>query len=361
MTLPGLTRMPALVAALLLVPLSATAALVVTLARDASTLRAQAAGLRAQNAAAQARVDALAARRQALERELAQSTGATAPAVTAQAVAPPSTPTAVSAIRGPTLAEQQATARAAIDALRTGLASSSDPSTTPPLRRDPSGPSGNVFFPELFSDPHYYALAKMERGFRDDLRYAPLYESLSGRLSTAQIAQLRETLLQRDLADLEIEGVLNAQALQEKRPRDMSIASRLKVALRRQFDAELRQAFGNAIQAELVRYADLLSARAEIIDRLELRLSYSADPLTPEQVQQLAPRVVAARQLASRNRPPGVPSVVSDELLAAVSAGLRPAQLPALQEVRTEMEGARVPGSAGSGTIRISSPVPPKK
>lgn len=348
-------------AALLALPLGATAALTWTLRQDAAALRGSVAQLRAERAARATQLAVLEQRRTALERELVQLSEAKGEAGS------PSRPglKAASEVSDANAPGTQAGSdsrphldRAAIlEALATIRANAAGVTSEPPARpREPAGPHGNVYFPELFADASYAQLYLDDVRFRDNARYAPFYAALSATLAPAEIERLRAMLLQRQLAGEEVEGILAVQAMQEKRPRDMSESMRLKSEVHRQFTAEIRQTFGETVMEQLTEFSAILAARQNFLERLELRLSYSRDPLAWEQTKQLSALLTEQRRAAVRNRaPPGGGSQISDEFITAAGSILRPAQVDALREIRAEIDGARISVPGGGSSVQIRS------
>lgn len=322
--------------ALLAVPLGATAALAWTLRQDAATLRSSVAQAQSERSRRAAQLAALEQRRHALERELASVTGA-------------STPRSDTAM---TPAERQ---RAAILEALAAIRASTEATPPPPAApREPWGPHGNTYFPELFADAHYTQLYLAHVRARENTRYAPFFAELAAQLAPADIDRLREMLVQRQLAGEEVDGILATQALQDKRPRDVSASFRLKAEVQRQFNAELQQAFGADLLVRISEFNTLLAARQNFLERLELRLSYSSDPLTWEQTKQLA--ALQSEQRRAAVRAPGAsgpPSQLTDEFFVAASAVLRPVQMAAFSEIRTELGASWTPGTSGS-RVQIS-------
>lgn len=323
-------------AGLLVLPIGATAALSWSLQRDAAALTSSLADLRREHARLRAETTAAEQRYETLQQELAAAKAAHVAAEQAAAARATALRNATPARPLPHVAPAAAVGGAS-PAFRS--ASGAAPS--------PSGPHGNVYFPELFADPPYARLYLTLVRHHSASRYAPLFAELAPSLPPAELARFKETLAVREMALEEVDGVLETQAMAEKRNVDRAQAQRIKGDVRRTFDQEIVQNFGADVRARLLAFENNTGARQLFLDRLTRRLSYSS-PLTDAQAASLAELYRSSRGLES---PPGL---LGDKFLASAAAVLEPAQMSGLREIDQEMRASQIAASR----IRSSGPPP---
>lgn len=322
----------------LIAALGATASASWHFAREAKDLRATANTLRAEQASRQAAARELDARRQALLDQLASAraarpeAGRPAPPAALATAGVSNIDIRASAPRGGAVAAPRLTADGRL----------------PP----PSGSQGNVYFPQLFGDPHYAQLYLAWQEFNLRQRYAALFADLaSAQVPTDEITRLREMLARRAMANEEVDGILDNQALAEKKTTDRLAAAQIKSQVRRTLDRELEESFSPEIVAKLRDFDYGINARQQFVDRLAARLSYSPTPLSHAQARQIE---VLHRSTPSREARTGPQPVLSDEFMARAPSVLEPGQMTALEEIRAELDAARV---GATSSIR-GQPVP---
>jgi hypothetical protein len=297
---------------LLATPVCAVAALALTLRRT-NQLRAELD--QAQNQAVELRQRAA-----DLDPNAADLPRATQPP---EPVAPPAKPPPPPPAAAPVthVAYDRNAVLAAIETLR----ARGDSPKRPPV---PVGLHGNVYFPELFGDPAYAALFAASMRQRNDVRYAPLFQSLADTLAPYALERFRQLLLEQAIANEEVDGILQNQALLEKKPFDSRESLKLKQQVRETFTQEIKQSFGDAVFSAWRTFNNGADARQTFIDALELRLSYSGTPLDDTQ----AARLVQPFN-ANRGR--------DDTFSAAARGILFSSQWPALDEIQAELQASR--------------------
>ncbi len=327
--------------ALLALPLGATGLWSWNLQRDAGALRASAASLSAEQTRLNGEVIALTQRREALRRDLVEASSA-------RSEAEASIPAAF---------RKNQAVLAAIAELRKRAASAtrSDASAVPlALPSAPSGLHGNVYFPELFSDPHYAQLYLVYLRHSTNERFAPLFASLQ--LPPAERVRFKELLIQQQMASEEVDGVMENQAMREKKPFDRSEAMQVKLRVNRTFDDEIKQTFGDAVFAEYREFLNGAGARQAFLDRLTLRLSYSGAPLETAQANQLTALYSASRRVPVASG--GTPLDLSDDFMAGAQSILKPEQRTALEQINAESRASRTAISSTSIRRPPAAPLP---
>jgi hypothetical protein len=344
----------------LLLPLLATTALCWTLQRDITITREELSALRLRRAALQRQRTSLDERGARLVTELAAAQAARAAAErqlqTRPAAGPPT-----GAPRDLSAPEAARAVPASASSPAGGAAAAPESARAGRERPEPFGPSGNVYFPELLADADYARQFMIWQRQQTATRYAELFAALAGALAPAELARFREALAEREMAASEVDGILITRSLQEKTPLDRAEVVRTKAHVRRTCDDEIAQQFGAAVLAQLRAFEGNTGARQDLLDRLDLRLSYSAAPLQRGQAARLAEAYNASRHAALRAAP-GPGSALSDAFMAAAENVLEPAQLPALRSLRDELGAARggVSSFSVSTAARGAAPPPAK-
>lgn len=334
----------------LVAPAGATLAASWHFAREKSALQAQAAALRADQASQQAHLAELDRRRQAAQEQLAQAR--TDRAAAEKAPPPPSNRTSSNPAGG----RPGFTVNAGAPETVSRAPSALRPDGRPP---EPAGSRGNVYFPELFGDAPYARLYLTLQELSIEQRYAALFAELAtAQVSAAEVTRLRETLARRQMANEEVDGILENQALREKKPLDRQEAARIKSQMRTTMDREMTADFSPETIAQWRAFENGIAAQQEFLDRLTARLSYSSAPLAPSQAAQL---VVLRRTTASRSAPPGPFLSLSEEFLAAAASVLQPVQMEGLHEIKAELDIIRSGANSQIRTIpTVARPLPPQ-
>jgi hypothetical protein len=312
--------------ALVALPLGVLGAWIWQLHHEAADLRERVATLNAEQTRLRGEISALADRRDAVQRDLQQANAARATAEAKAVMAARPKPAASLSVS--TLSEESAPPPAAL---------TRGPRQPPP----PSGPHGNLYFPELFGDPHYAQLYLTWMKQRQAERYAALFAALP--LSAADLARFKELLLQREMATEEVDGILANQAMRDKKAPDLREASQVKTRVTRAFDDEIRQTFGNAVWMQSAQFQGESAARQDFLDALISRLSYSPAPLENAQIKQLLTLYRSTREAAYAKH--DYSSGMSDAFVAAAQTVLKPEQIPGLLQIQLELR----PNQSGGG------------
>jgi hypothetical protein len=310
--------------------------------RDATEMRANLASLSAEEARLKTEVATLTDRRSALQQELTQVKAAPT------ATDPKSPPTAhpISRVTSASVAPLQTAAKPTRPAPAVTASSTS-------RLQGPSGPHGNVYFSELFDDPHYAQVYRTWLRQRNEERYAPLFASLS--LSPTDLARLKDLLVQKEMSVEDVEGVLTTEAMLAKKTVDAREVSQTKTRVIRAFDEEIRQTFGSAVWVQYQGSSARLAGSQEFLDQLTLRLSYSPAPLASEQITQLSAIYNTTRQAAFAKG--DYSSGITDAFVADAQTILNPDQVKGLLQIQTELRASHTGLSTVS--IRQSAPATP--
>ena len=167
-------------------------------------------------------------------------------------------------------------------------------------------------------------------------------------LPPAELDRLKELLVQKEMAYEEVDGIMENDAMREKRPVDRSAAMQVKSRVNRTFEDEIRQTFGDTVFAQWRGFENGTGARQELLDQLARRLSYSTAPLEDAQSAQLV-------TLFNTSFRGGGPSgLVSDAFIAGAQSILKPEQMAGLLQLKTELDASR-----GGSSVMIRSASPP--
>jgi len=204
----------------------------------------------------------------------------------------------------------------------------------------PNGPHGNVYFPELFDDPAYLELVKNIQRPGLEKTYGAFLETLEGSPETK--ARYVALLLEKEIATLDTSSEGAPSAARE------SAIDRMRRV--KPFDDKINALLGSAGKAQERQLAQSHPA-CEIVNTFATRVSYSAEPLSRVQENQLIDLINLVpwnrdtlRTIGERKFPP--------EVVAEAARILSPVQWQALQK----FAGTRSPNptriSAGGTTGR---------
>jgi hypothetical protein len=194
--------------------------------------------------------------------------------------------------------------------------------SAPPRARlvtPPSGPHGNVYFPELFDDPAYVELVKKIQRPGLEKTYGAFLETLEGSPETK--ARYVALLLERAVALLDTSS--------EGAPSTAREAAIDRIRRVKPFDEEIDELLGagKSLERQLTQSYPV----CEIVKPFATRLSYSANPLSRVQENQLIDLINRApwnrdtlRIIDEQKFPP--------EVVAEAARILSPAQWQALQK-----------------------------
>ena len=315
---------------LLLLVAAGTGAVSWQLSRGRAALQSAANLLRTEQAQHNQQLLVLDERRVALQRELA-------------------TAARVAAEKNLTPAERQRqVVLAAIATLREPAVAS----VAPLAPRRPRPPS-STHFAELFADPHYAQLFTIWWRQFGATRYAPLFGELSRQLSPEAFASFRDLLVQRYMADAEVDSIMDWQARRDNKPSNPNETLKVKKQVVATFDDEIRQTYGEETLNRLHAFESGTAARQMLLDKLALRLSYSAAPLDQAQSVSLVKVFDSAWRASFVGD--GPPSPASDAFVAEAKSVLKPEQMAALLQLQTELAVNR---SGSSVSIRNATPPP---
>jgi hypothetical protein len=238
--------------------------------------------------------------------------------------------------------------------------------------REPMGPHGNVYFPELLGEPEYSLWFKTYSAPHIEERYAVLFHDL--RLPPDQRARLKDLLIQLSLAQDDVDGILEIRAMQERT--DVSLTDKFKIqrTVVTQIEAEIQATLGDAIFAMYRRFSNSLGIR-QTLEPAFLRLSYTQPALRLDQEETLVklfdevvngPRRAALVDAARNRTRPEILSTpgnrFTDAFIAQAQTILTAEQVDGLRQVQTE-QLALVSGSmsirpASTGSLPSATPPP---
>jgi RNA polymerase sigma factor (sigma-70 family) len=223
----------------------------------------------------------------------------------------------------------------------------------------PSGPSGNVFFSELMTDPEYARLAEIHFSQRNDERYARFRQLIN---TPEKFDELRTLLNQKLIAEQTADDVLRENDMlagdrisQLRNTADQRLSrTRDTVAQRRriysEFEPKIRELLGeeNYQKYRLEYQSPLMTQELRTyLEALKMRLSYSPHPLSTDQESAIYAMFQknSAEFMASAG--PLLPPTLdgpfrTKELYSQLYNSLAPEQRTSLEEIETERKGAFV-------------------
>jgi|GEM_PF-6688377 len=204
----------------------------------------------------------------------------------------------------------------------------------------PSGPRGNLYFPELLNDPEYAELVKAQLQPRLEREWRPFLQryQLDNAKRTALLSILAEEQL--TLADLsQFAGNRNSGS-------GMAEEMVARNEWRKERDAQLRDLFGPDGDKQVNDYRLTQLYRGNFLDAFKVRLSYGPHPLEPLQEEHLS--AVLGQWQADpdfKKRHEASSQIPSEGFIAAASSILDVDQRDALRELRDERTSIEPPSN----------------
>lgn len=187
--------------------------------------------------------------------------------------------------------------------------------------------------------PEFQRLRALQhKGFLDQ-RFATLFRQLG--LAPDKLEALKNLLVERDTVGMDVNAAARAQGLDPRT--DAAALRQLVDQTRAEVDAGIRNLLGEDAYATFIDYQQTMPYR-DVVNALDLRLSYTASPLTDAQAEQLVKIVV------DTNRDPGLPgnanvinfrriqTSLNDETMNRARGILTPEQYVALEELQTRQQ-----------------------
>ena len=174
---------------------------------------------------------------------------------------------------------------------RRALLAKFDDAHLAPLKREPTPPSpdgshGNIIFAELLDDPEYFRYAQESQLGRVEVTYGPLLRSVSASIRPRVTQLLADQLfVEYDAEEVAVRSGFDL----DRNPNE--VRRIVRKALEPVTD-ELRNLVGDAALAQ-ANIASLLSNGRSRLMPIVQRLSYSAEPLSPEQTHRFMELAVA--------------------------------------------------------------------
>ena len=170
---------------------------------------------------------------------------------------------------------------------------------------------------QALESPEMRSLMALDQKGRLDSRYAALFKAL--KLPPAQLDKLKQLLVDKQSAPMDVFAEARAQGLTG--PENAAQIRALLQATNQEIDENVRATLGDAAFEQYQQYERTLPQR-NVVDQLANRLSYSDDPLSAQQTEQL----VALLAASSPPNTAGGPTTVNTVRFAAVgsTAGASP-------------------------------------
>ncbi len=215
------------------------------------------------------------------------------------------------------------------------------------LRSGEGGPGGFGRIFALLDNPEFQKLATVQQRAALDQRYAALFRGL--KLTPEQLDQFKNLLVEKRTAVADVMAAARDQGLNGRENRDELRA--LVQNAQSEVDANIRSLLGDAGYQQYQNFEKTQSQRA-VVSQLEQRLSYSGQPLSAEQSEQLV-QVLATNpsdqprtQRAPEVRTPagrigfagGGGTPISDQAVAQAATVLSAPQVQALQQIQQEQQ-----------------------
>ena len=233
----------------------------------------------------------------------------------------------------------------------------------------PEGGRAGRFF-ALLDDPEVQRLAAVQQRASLDERFAALFRSL--RLTPEQLERFKDLLVEKRAAVADVMAAARAEGMTGRESRDELRA--LVQNAQGEVDASIRSLLGEAGFLQYESYERTLPQRGTV-ERLNERLSYSGNPLSAGQAEQLV-QVLAANpgERAPGDRAnlavaaPGARfgltgggggAPITDQAIAQASTVLQPKQLEALQQLQQEQQAQAQLGQILREQMRPRREAPP--
>jgi len=234
---------------------------------------------------------------------------------------------------------------------------------------------GEMFkrYNQLMENPEAQRLLAIQQKSALDSRYSALFQSLH--LSPAQLEQFKSLLVEKQNAVIDVLAAARAQGMTG--PESRATLTQMIQSSQAEVDQSIRTTMGDAVFAQYQGYEQTLPQR-NTVGLLNARLSYSGQPLNPQQSDQLV-QILAETSPAPANRagagspgnrPGGIFNLTSvpitDAAVAQSQTVLSPSQVQAMQQLQQEQQAQQqlrqllrnqVPGTKPAQ----SDTVPPKK
>lgn len=191
--------------------------------------------------------------------------------------------------------------------------------------------------------PEFQQLRAVQLKGTLDYRYAALFRQLD--LPPAKLEALKNLLLERQTVGMDVNSVARAQGLDPRR--DGALLQQLMTQARDEINAGIRDLLGEETYRSYEFYEQTMPYR-DVVNQLDLRLSYASAPLTDAQAEALVRIVVEANQDSSA--PAGATGVgravdlrrlqasLNDTAMDRARGILTPDQYPALEELQARQQ-----------------------
>jgi len=201
----------------------------------------------------------------------------------------------------------------------------------------------------LVRDPAYRKLQAVTVQGREDRRFAPLFKTLG--LDPDQLAQFKQFLAERQLAAADAAVAARDQGMA---PGPNSGWGQAIFEAAASVDAQIKTTLGDEVYGQFQHYVQTLPERA-VVEQLQTALSYTAAPLTDDQVNQLIQILQQAASASPLNNGNEIiismanglaaldspPYTVSDQAAVMAKSILSPEQMRALQQIQSQQQAQR--------------------
>ncbi|MEI6107291.1 MAG: hypothetical protein WCR49_09785 [Opitutae bacterium] len=209
---------------------------------------------------------------------------------------------------------------------------------------------GEMFkrFNQLMENPEAQRLLAIQQKSALDSRYSSLFQSLH--LSPEQLDKFKSLLVEKQNAVIDVLAAARAQGMTG--PENRTTLTQMIQSSQAEVDNTIRETLGEAVFAQYQGYEQTIPQR-NTVGLLNARLSYSDQPLTAQQTDQLvqilasttpAPATRAGANPISGlgNRPGGAFNLTSvpitDAAVAQSQSVLSPTQVQAMQQLQQEQQ-----------------------
>jgi hypothetical protein len=196
-------------------------------------------------------------------------------------------------------------------------------------------------FSKLMENPEFVRLFYTQQRASLDGRYAALFKQLG--LSDEQLEQFKNLLVEKQSAMIDIFTAARAQGFDPRTDRDT--LRELARGAARDVDATIRANLSESAYAAYEQFEQTVPQR-NMVDKLDARLSYSPNPLTTAQAEQMV-RILKETTPPSTGRNDGLGNMgggtveITDAAIARAQGILTPAQHTALVQLQSEQTAAK--------------------
>ncbi|MCF7686728.1 MAG: hypothetical protein K9N01_00370 [Cephaloticoccus sp.] len=247
---------------------------------------------------------------------------------------------------------------------------SSEPAEEAPVNDFRPGRGQERAIMKLMENPEFLRLMTLQQKARLDPRYAALFRQLG--LTPDMLDKFKDLLVEKQSALIDLFTAARSQGLDPRKDREAF--RELATSAQNQIDESIRATLGDTAFATYQNYEKTLPYR-NVTDQLETRLSYTPNPLTLQQKEQLLQVIATSAEPAGPNRQAataraagaglggnvggGQVATLSETAVQRAAGILTPGQQSVLKQMQAEQTAAQQLRELTRGGVRPATATPP--